>query len=116
MFNKNSSTKYSEKFKKTIVTLYQSEKIYANIKKECGVSSSALSNWIRKYSQVQVDEDTVLTTQQIKALQRRNAELEKENLILKSDCNLNAILKQRLKPSKLFPNSIVSLSFTEFLM
>ena len=46
------------------------------------VSSSALSNWIRKYSQVRVDEDTVLTARQIKALQRRNAELEEENLIL----------------------------------
>ena len=67
----------------TIVTLYQSGKTYAEIKKEYGVSSSALSNWVRKYSQVQVDEDTVLTAQQIKALQRRNAELEEENLILK---------------------------------
>ncbi len=66
-----------------IYTLYQSGKTYAEIKKEYGVSSSALSNWIRKYSQVQVDEDTVLTAQQIKALQRRNAELEEENLILK---------------------------------
>ena len=83
MSNKNSPTKYSEEFKKTIVTLYQSGKTYAEIKKEYGVSSSALSNWIRKYSQVQVDEDTVLTAQQMKALQRRNAELEEENLILK---------------------------------
>ena len=30
-----------------------------------------------------MDEDTVLTAQQIKALQRRNVELEEENLILK---------------------------------
>ena len=83
MSNKNSPAKYSEELKKTIVTLYQSGKTYADIKKEYGVSSSALSNWIRKYSQVRVDEDTVLTAQQIKALQRRNAELEEENLILK---------------------------------
>ena len=82
MSNKNSSTKYREEFKKTIVTLYQSGKTYAEIKKEYGISSSALSNWVRKYSQVQVDEDTVLTARQIKALQRRNAELEEENLIL----------------------------------
>lgn len=82
MSNKNSSTKYREEFKKTIVTLYQSGKTYAEIKKEYRISSSALSNWVRKYSQVQVDEDTVLTARQIKALQRRNAELEEENLIL----------------------------------
>ena len=34
MSNKNSPIKYSEEFKKTIVTLYQSGKTYAEIKKE----------------------------------------------------------------------------------
>ena len=43
MSNKNSPIKYSEEFKKTIVTLYQSGKTYAEIKKEYGISSSALS-------------------------------------------------------------------------
>ena len=80
---KSSPRRYSEEFKKTIVTLYQSGKTYSEIQKEYGVSSSALSNWVRKYSQVQVDDDTLLTAQQVKALQRRNAELEEENLILK---------------------------------
>ena len=83
MSSKSSPKKYSEEFKKTIVTLYQSGKTYSEIQKEYGVSSSTLSNWVRKYSQVQVDDDTLLTAQQVKALQRRNAELEKENLILK---------------------------------
>ena len=73
MSNKSSPKKYSEEFKKTIVTLYQSGKTYSEIQKEYGVSSSALSNWVRKYSQVQVDDDTLLTTQQVKALQRLNA-------------------------------------------
>ena len=82
-FIKNSQRKYSEDFKKTIVTLYESGKTYSDIKKEYGVSSSALSNWVRKYSQVKIDDNTVLTAQQIKALQKRNAELEEENLILK---------------------------------
>ena len=83
MSNKSSPKKYSEEFKKTIVTLYQSGKTYSEIQKEYGVSSSALSNWVRKYSQVQVDDDTLLTAQQVKALQRRNAELEGEDLPLK---------------------------------
>ena len=83
MSGKNSQRKYSEDFKKTIVTLYESGKTYSDIKKEYGVSSSALSNWVRKYSQVKIDDDTVLTAQQIKTLQKRNAELEEENLILK---------------------------------
>lgn len=35
------------------------------------------------YSEVKIDDDTVITGQQIKKLQRRNAQLEEENLILK---------------------------------
>ena len=83
MSTKNRPTKYTEEFKKTIVSLYQNGKTYSQIQKEYGVSSSALSNWVRKYSQVRLDDDTVLSAQQIKALQKRNAELEEENLILK---------------------------------
>lgn len=83
MSGKNGQRKYSEDFKKTIVTLYESGKTYADIKKEYGISSSTLSVWVKKYSQVKIDDDTILTAQQIKALQKRNAELEEENLILK---------------------------------
>ena len=83
MASKTNPAKYTEEFKKAIVSLYQSGKTYAQIQKEYGVSSSALSNWVRKYSQVKVDDDTILTAQQIKLLQKRNAELEEENLILK---------------------------------
>jgi len=61
MSTKNSPVKYTEEFKKTIVNLYQTGKTYAQIQKEYGVSSSALSNWIRKYSRVQVDDDTILS-------------------------------------------------------
>ena len=83
MSNVNSPIKYSEDFKRTIVNLYQSGKSYSDIQKEYGVSSSALANWIKKYSRVQIDDNTILTAKQIKALQKRNAELEEENLILK---------------------------------
>ena len=83
MANSKATPKYSEDFKKTIVSVYQSGKPFSEIQKEDGVPSSALSKWVHKYSQVQVDDDTVLTAQQIKALQRRNAQLEEENLILK---------------------------------
>lgn len=82
-----SSTKkknqYTPKFKQTIVNLYHSGKTYAQIKTEYGVSHNALTNWIRQYSEVKLDDSTVLTAQQIKELQKRNAQLEEENLILK---------------------------------
>ena len=80
MANTNNQAKYSEEFKKTIVNLHQSGKSYSDIQREYGVSSSALANWIKKYSRVQIDDNTILTA---KELQKRNAELEEENLILK---------------------------------
>ena len=81
MSSKN--TKYTREYKQTIVNLYHSGKTYSEIYKEYGVSHSALSNWIKQYSEVKIDDETVLTAKQIKELQKRNAQLEEENLILK---------------------------------
>ena len=79
----NNKTKYTPEFKKTIVNLYHNGKSYAQIHKDYGVSSSALSKCLKMYSSVQIDDNTVITAQQIKELQKRNAQLEEENLILK---------------------------------
>lgn len=51
--------------------------------KEYGVSYTAISKWIKQYSEVTLEDDTIMTAKQIKDLQRRNALLEEENLILK---------------------------------
>jgi len=81
MSSKN--VKYSQEYKQTIVNLYHSGKTYSEIHREYGISYSALSNWIKQYSEVKIDDETVLTAKQIKELQKRNAQLEEENLILK---------------------------------
>lgn len=51
--------------------------------KEYGVSYSALSKWVKQFSTVETDNGEGLTAKQVKALQKRNAQLEEENLILK---------------------------------
>lgn len=79
----STKNKYTSEFKKTIVNLYHSGKSYAQFHSEYGVSSSSLSKWVKLYSEVKIDDDTVITAQQIKELQKRNAQLEEENLILK---------------------------------
>ena len=79
----SSKNKYTNEFKKTIVNLYHPGKSYSQIQKEYGVSSSALSKWVKLFSEVKIDDDTIITAQQIKELQKRNALLEEENLILK---------------------------------
>nr|WP_261975297.1 transposase [Lactiplantibacillus plantarum] len=50
--------------------------------KEYGVSDSALTRWVKQFSEVRLNDDQILTVQQIKQLQKRNAKLEEENLIL----------------------------------
>ncbi len=44
---------------------------------------SALSKWVRQYSEVKISDDSIMTARQIQELQKRNAQLEEENLILK---------------------------------
>ncbi|GAB5084884.1 hypothetical protein Osc2_16530 [Ruminococcus sp. 25CYCFAH16] len=58
-------------------------KTYSQISQEYGISHSALDNWIKKYSEVKMDDNTIFTSKQIKELQNRNAQLEEENVILK---------------------------------
>ena len=63
--------KYEEESKKNLVALHSNGKSQAELCREYGVSESALAKWIKNYSK------------QVKELQKRNAALEEENLILK---------------------------------
>ena len=69
--------------KKNIVALHQNGKPKTELSKEYGISVSAISRWIKLYSEVKVDDNTIMTAKQIKELQKRNAQLEEENIILK---------------------------------
>lgn len=80
---RSSLSKYDDEFKKSLVSMYQNGKSQAQLAREYGVSASALSRWIKLFSEVKIDDQTVITAKQIKELQKRNAMLEEENLILK---------------------------------
>lgn len=79
----NKQLQYDETFKKNIVALHQNGKTQTELSKEYGISVSAISRWIKLYSEVRVDDNTVMKAKQIKELQKRNAQLEEENIILK---------------------------------
>ena len=76
-------TRYDEEFKRTLVNLYHNGKTQAALSKEYGVSPTALARWIKQYSTVETDDGQILTAKQIQDLQKRNAQLEEEVLILK---------------------------------
>ncbi len=80
----NRSVRYDEEFKRTLVNLYQNGgKTQAALCKEYGVSPTSLTRWIKQYSTVETDDGEILTAKQVKDLQKRNAQLEEELLILK---------------------------------
>lgn len=84
MSTSKTGNQYDEEFKRTLVNLYQSSgKSQAALCKEYGVSATALARWIKQYSTVETDDGEVLTAKQVKELQKRNAQLEEELLILK---------------------------------
>ena len=74
---------YDEDFKRTLVEFYHNGKTQASLIKEYGISQSALTKWIKQYSTVETESGEVLTARQVKDLQKRMAQLEEENQILK---------------------------------
>ena len=74
---------YEEDLKRTLVELHHNGKTQASLIKEYGVSQTALSRWVKQYSTVETDDGEVLTAKQVKELQKRMAQLEEENQILK---------------------------------
>ncbi|OJG38376.1 hypothetical protein RV02_GL002905 [Enterococcus gilvus] len=44
---------------------------------------STIARWVKQYSEVKFDDGSILTARQIQQLQKRNVQLEEENLILK---------------------------------
>jgi len=75
--------RYDEEFKKNIVELYKNGKSQTQLSNEYGVSTSALSKWIKQYSGIKMEDNTIMTAKQIRQLQKEKAALEEENLILK---------------------------------
>ena len=74
---------YEEEFKRTLVELHVGGKTQNALCKEYGVSKSALSKWVKQQATVETEDGDVLTAKQVKELQKRNARLEEENMILK---------------------------------
>ena len=50
--------KYDEEFKKNLVELHKNGKSQIQLHNEYGVSHSALSKWIKQYSEVKISKDT----------------------------------------------------------
>ncbi|WP_438714675.1 transposase [Enterococcus sp. DIV1537a] len=75
--------KYDGDFKKSLVNLYYGGKTQSSLCKEYSVSQTAISRWIKLYSEVEMEPGELLIAKQVRELQKQKAALEEENLILK---------------------------------
>ena len=75
---------YPEEFKKQIVELYENGKSVIDLAREYGLVEQTIYKWIHRYEPFTKNEQGETVTQaDVKAMQRRIAELEMENEILK---------------------------------
>ena len=74
---------YDEDFKRSIISLYQNGKTQTQLSKDYGISLSAINKWVKQHSEIKTEDGDVFTAKQIKELQKRNAQLEEKNQILK---------------------------------
>jgi transposase len=76
--------RYTEEFKKQIVELYQNGKAVSILAREYGLIEQTIYKWIHRYEPIAKNsEGEVVTHADVKVMQRRIAELEMENEILK---------------------------------
>ena len=75
--------KHTDEFKKSVVHLYMSGKPIDEITSEYGISRSTFFKWLKKFREIKISENEVMTADDIHALQKKVARLEEENLILK---------------------------------
>ena len=80
--------RYDDEFKKSLVDLHLAGKTQSDLCRDYGISGSALSKCIRPLSEVKLEDNSVLTAKQIQELQKRNAQLEKESLILRTSSSI----------------------------
>ena len=73
----------SEEYKKSILLLYMNGKPIEEIVSAFGAVRSTFYRWLRRYREIKLSEDEVMTADDIRALQLKVARLEEKNLILK---------------------------------
>jgi transposase len=76
-------TRYPEEFKQQIVDLYHAGTPVTKLASEYGLIEQTIYKWIKLYSPVLEEDNTTVSMKEYKALQKKMAQLEMENEILK---------------------------------
>ncbi|MBS4172774.1 IS3 family transposase [Bacillus sp. FJAT-49736] len=83
MGNKNTGKKYNEDFKKMVVDLYNSGNSAKDLSSEYGVSEVTIYTWIKKFSPMETEDGTSITSDEIAKMKKEMLRLQEENENLK---------------------------------
>ena len=75
-------TRYEEDFKKSIVEMVKAGRRPDELTKEYGPSTDSIRNWVKKYSPVEINGESI-SADELKKLRKELAILKEENEILK---------------------------------
>ena len=81
---KNNGTRYDQDFKKMIVELYHTtDHTFKSLESEYGVSAATIQRWVKLNTPIVTEDDESINLKDLIALQKKMAQLEEENEILK---------------------------------
>ena len=75
--------RYTQEYKDMIVDLYKSGMSLSELSDEYGIAKSTMNGWIDKKKEIKIDDNEVVTKQEIIAMKKEIARIKEENEILK---------------------------------
>lgn len=75
--------RYTQEYKDMIVDLYKSGMSLSELSDEYGIAKSTMNGWIDKKKEIKIDDNEVITKQEIIAMKKEIARIKEENEILK---------------------------------
>ena len=75
--------RYDQEYKDMIVELFKSGMSLAELSSEYGIAKSTINGWVKDVKEIKVDENEVMTLNEVKALKKEMARIKEENEILK---------------------------------
>lgn len=74
---------FTDEYKKSVVHLYINGKTIDEIIDEYGIPRATFYRWLKKFREIKLSDDEVMTADDVRKLQKKVSLLEEENLILK---------------------------------
>ena len=78
-----SGKRYDQEYKNMIVDLFKSGMSLAELSSEYGIAKSTINGWVKDVKEIKIDENEVMTLNEVKALKKEMARIKEENEILK---------------------------------